>query len=153
MDALRKSHVWHFLDLEKRISLSVGDLEGNIFVVNVVMGLMEIAAVTVLMFNLDRLRKISRNIQCKTLTALDDAKKSWNRISRHKITAGTFIGSGVCYLICGLLDVYGTSESAALASTAFALIGKFFTSGKSVTTTIGTSNRLWRRSLDKRLTF
>jgi len=85
------------------ISLSVGDLEGNIFVVNVVMGLMEIAAVTVLMFNLDRL-------------------------SRHKITAGTFIGSGICYLICGLLDVYGTSESAALASTAFALIGKFFTS-------------------------
>ena len=51
--------VRHSLDLEKRISLSVGDLEGNIFVVNVVMGLMEIAAVTVLMFNLDRLRKIS----------------------------------------------------------------------------------------------
>ena len=51
--------VRHSLDPEKRISLSVGDLEGNIFVVNVVMGLMEIAAVTVLMFNLDRLRIIS----------------------------------------------------------------------------------------------
>ena len=49
------------LTLKKRISLSVDDLEGNIFVVNVVMGLMEIAAVTVLMFNLDRLRKISQN--------------------------------------------------------------------------------------------
>ena len=77
--------VRHSLDPEKRISLSVGDLEGNIFVVNVVMGLMEIAAVTVLM-------------------------------------TGTFIGSGICFLICGLLDVYGTSESAALASTV--LVGR-----------------------------
>ena len=40
----------------------MGDLEGNIFVVNVVMGLMEIAAVTVLMFNLDRLRNVSQNM-------------------------------------------------------------------------------------------
>lgn len=85
------------------ISLSVGDLAGDIFVINVVMGLMEMAAVIALMFNLDRL-------------------------SRHKITAVTFFGSGISYLICGLLDVYGTTESAALASTAFALIGKFFTS-------------------------
>ena len=55
----------------------MGDLEGNIFVVNVVMGLMEIAAVTVLMFNLDRLRIISP----KFYHQLDFSRGSHIRVS------------------------------------------------------------------------
>ena len=58
----------------------MGDLEGNIFVVNVVMGLMEIAAVTVLMFNLDRLRIISP----KFYHQLDFSRGSHTRVPLFK---------------------------------------------------------------------
>jgi len=40
----------------------------------------------------------------------------------------TFLGSGICYLLTGFLDVYGEGEMAETAATVFAVAGKFFSS-------------------------
>lgn len=87
------------------ISLGVQELAGDIFVNTVLMGVMEVSAVTILMFTMDNL-------------------------SRRKATMYTFVISGVCYLLTGFLEHFGEeSSSAQMASTAFAVAGKFFSSG------------------------
>ena len=85
------------------ISLGVEELAGDIFVNTILMGVMEVSAVTILMFTLDKL-------------------------SRRRATMFTFVGSGVCYLLTGFLDVYGTGDAALKAATVFAVSGKFFSS-------------------------
>ena len=67
------------------------------------MGVMEVSAVTILMFTMDKL-------------------------SRRRATTWTFIATGICCLMTGFLEHYGKSESAELAATAFAVFGKFFSS-------------------------
>ena len=77
-------------------------MAGDIFVNNAMMGIMECFAVTIVMFTLDRL-------------------------SRRWATMSTFLGSSICYLLTGFLEVYG-GERGASASTFFAIAGKFFSS-------------------------
>ena len=85
------------------ISLNVADLPGSIFANNFYMGCMELVSVAVLMFTLDG-------------------------ISRHRVTAATFAGAGVCCVLTGLLSAYGTSGASKTFSVIFALGGKFFSS-------------------------
>jgi len=85
------------------ISLNVADLPGSIFANNFYMGCMEIFSVIVLMFTLDG-------------------------ISRHRVTAATFAGAGLCCVLTGVLSEYGDSESSKVWATIFALGGKFFSS-------------------------
>merc|ERR1711893_369204 len=85
------------------ISLGVQELAGDIFANTILMGIMEVSAVTILMFTMDKL-------------------------SRRRATTLSFIATGVCCLMTGFLEHYGKSESAELAATAFAVFGKFFSS-------------------------
>ena len=87
-----------------KIQPSIESLAGDIFVNNMMMGVVEVCAVTLLMFNLDRL-------------------------PRRWVAMSTFLGSGTSYILSGLLGIYGEKGGyAENSSIYFAIVGKFFCS-------------------------